>query len=54
MLQYERIDLSEGIDTDKTSTSKKCILFHYWYFKNIGNRFESNVSNKCHDILMTA
>ena len=32
MLEYERIDISEGIDVDKTDNSKKCTLCHYWYF----------------------
>ena len=53
MLQYEKIDVSEGIDTTKTSALKKCILFHYWYFKDVGFRFEPHVCNKCHDVLMT-
>ena len=54
MLQYKKIDVSEGIDTTKTGTSKKCILCHYWYFKDVGFRFEPHVCNKCHDVLMTA
>ena len=54
MLQYERNDISEEIDTNKTSASKECMLCHYWYFKNIGYKFESNVYNIFHDILMTA
>ena len=54
MLQYERNDISEEIDTNKTSSSKECMLCHYWYFKNIGYKFESNVCNKFHDIWMTA
>ena len=40
------IDISEGIDTNKTSVSKECILCHYI--------FVSNICNKCHDVLMTA
>ena len=32
MLQYEKIDVSEKIDTNKTSVSNECILCHYWYF----------------------
>ena len=32
MLEYDRIDISEGIDTDRTSPSKKCNICHYWYF----------------------
>ena len=54
MLQYERINISEGIDTNKPSVSKECILCHYWYFKDIGIKFESNYCNKCHDVLMTS
>ena len=33
MVQYERIDVSEGIDIYKTDTSKECVLCQYWYFK---------------------
>ena len=54
MLQYEKIDVSEGIDTNKTSASKQQMLCHYWYFKDVGFKFESHVCNKCHDVLMTA
>ena len=32
MLEYDRIDISEGIDTNKTSASKECIICHFWYF----------------------
>ena len=53
MLQYERIYVSEGIDTNKTSASKECMLCHYWYFKDVGFKFEPHVCNKCHDVLMT-
>ena len=30
------------------------MLCHYWYFKDVGFRFETHVCNKCHDVLMTA
>ena len=32
MIEYERIDISEGIDINKTNKSKECMLCHYWYF----------------------
>ena len=32
MLEYDRIDISEGIDLNKTNKSKECMLCHYWYF----------------------
>ena len=35
MLEYDRIDISEGIDVNKTSASKECDVCHYWYFKDI-------------------
>ena len=54
MLQHEKIDVSEGIDVNKTNASKECMLWHYWYFKDVGFKFEPHVSNKCHDVLMTA
>ena len=53
MFQYEKIDISEGIGINKTSASKECMLFHNWYFKDVGFKFEPHVCNKCHDVLMT-
>ena len=33
MLEYERIDISEGIDVNKSNDkSKECDTCHYWYF----------------------
>ena len=29
------------------------MLCMYWYFKNIGYKFESNACNTCHEVLMT-
>ena len=31
--------------------SKECELCHYWFFKDIGFKFEVDVCNKCHDLL---
>ena len=52
MLQYQKIDVSEGIDINKTSASKVCELCHYWFFKDIGFKFEEHVCNRCHDWLI--
>ena len=30
MLYFDRVDISEGIDVNKTSKSKECDIFHYW------------------------
>ena len=32
MLKYDKIDISEGIDVNKTDESKECMLCHFWYF----------------------
>ena len=50
-MQYNKIDVSEGIDVNKTSVSKGCGLCHYWFFKDIGFKFEEYVCNGCHDLL---
>ena len=34
-LVYERIDISDGIDVNKSDESKDCMLGHYWYFLDI-------------------
>ena len=54
MLRYQKIDVSEGIDVNKTSASKECEVCHYWFFKDIGFEFEEHVCNKCHDVLTIA
>ena len=51
--KYEKISVSERIETNKTNTSKEWMLCHYWYFKDVGFKFE-HVSDKCHNVLMTA
>ena len=52
MLHYERIDVSEGIDVNKTSKSKECDICHYWYFFNKSFKFQPNVCNRFHDLLV--
>ena len=34
MLKYDKIDITEGIDLDKTNKSKECMFCHYWYYLN--------------------
>ena len=36
----------------QTSTSRECNICHYWYFSDKGLRFQVDVCNGCHDILM--
>ena len=42
------------IDVNKTSASNECELCHYWFFKDVGFKFEEHVCNKCHDLLTMA
>ena len=51
MSQYDRVDISEGIDVNKISASKECDVFHYWYFKDIAFRYEPYLCNGCHDLM---
>ena len=51
MLQF---NISEGIDFNRSDKSKKCMVCHYWYFKDIGYKYERHVCNKWHDLLMVA
>ena len=39
MIYYDRIDVSEGIDINKTSASKESDICHYWNFLNKGFSF---------------
>ena len=39
MLSYDRIDVSEGIDVNKTIKSKQCNICHYWHLLNKDFKF---------------
>ena len=54
MLEYDRIDISEGIDVNKTNLSKECDVCYYWCFKNIGLKYEPYLCNGCHDLMQKA
>ena len=52
MLYYDRIDVSEGINVNKTSKSKECHTCHYQNFLDESFKFEPDVYYGCHDFLM--
>ena len=54
MLEYDRTDISEGVDVNKTNLLKECELCHYLYFKNIGFKYEKYLCNCCHDLMQKA
>ena len=54
MLEYDKIDISEGIDIKKTNALKECKICHYYYFKDIGFKYESHLCNGCHGSMLKA
>ena len=54
MLEYERIDISEGIEVNKTTLSKECDICHYCYFKDIVLKYEPYLCNGFHDLMQKA
>ena len=54
MLEYNRIDVSEGINIKKTNSSKECKICHYWYFRNIGFKYEPHLCDDCHGLMQKA
>ena len=50
MLEYDRIDISEGIDINETNASKEGDICHYWCFF----KYELYLCNGCHDLIRKA
>ena len=51
MLEHDRIDISEGIDVNKTNASKECDICHYWYFLDKNFKYEPHLYNGCHYLM---
>ena len=51
MLKYERIDVSEGSDVNKSDKSKECNLCHHCYFLDKIFNYEPYLCNGCHDLM---
>ena len=49
-LEYERIDISDGIDVDMSDKSKKCTPCHYWYFLNKNFSYGPYLCDGCYNI----
>ena len=52
MLCFDRIDVSEGIDGNKTNESKEYYICHYWCFFKKGFKRQPHVCNGCYHLLM--
>ena len=54
MLEYDRIDVSEGIDVNKANLLKECDICHYRYFKGVSFKYEKYLGNGCLDLMQKA
>ena len=51
MLEYDRMNIEEGIDANKTNARKECDICHYWYFKDIDFTYEAYLCNGCYSLM---
>ena len=55
MLEYDRIDISEGIDVNKCKdTSKKCSLCKFYYFSDKNFNYGPYLCDGCYDTSLKA
>ena len=55
MLEYDRIDISEGIDIKKCKrTSRKCSLCKFYYFLDKNFSYGPYLCNGCYDMSLKA
>ena len=54
MLEYDRIDVFEGITVNETNASREYDICHYWYFLDKGFKCEPYLCNGCHDLMQKA
>ena len=54
MLEYDRIDLSECTDVNKTSNSREYSFCHYYYFLDINFNYQKYLCDGCHHMSMKA
>ena len=54
MIEYNRIDISEGTDVNKINLLKECDICNYWYFKDIGFKYEPYLCNGFHNLMQKA
>ena len=55
MLEYDRIDISEGIDINKCKKiSRECSLCKFYYFLNKNFNYGPYLCNGCYDMSLKA
>ena len=50
MLEYKKVDISEGIYLNKTKKSKEFMFFHYWYFLNKNFSYGLYLCDGCYNM----
>ena len=51
MLEYEKIDISGGIDVNRSDKSKEYMLCHYWYFLDKSFSYKPYLCNGCYNMM---
>ena len=51
MLEYDKIDISEGYDINKTNEFKECMLCYYCYFLNKNFSCGPYLCDGCYNIV---
>lgn len=51
-MNYDRIEISEGTDINKTDGLQECIISNYLCFLAINVRFQPKVCYGCHDMTL--
>ena len=51
MLKYDKIDIMEGIDVDKTDQSRECMFCHFWYYLNKNFSYCPFTCDGCYNIV---
>ena len=51
MLKYDKIDITEGIDLDKTNKSRECMSCHYCYYLNKNFSYGPFTFDGCYNLV---
>ena len=52
MLVYEKINISDGIDVDKSYKSKERMLCQYWYFLDKNFSYGPYLCDRCYNMML--
>ena len=49
--EYEKIDISDGIDVNNSDKSKECMPCHYWYFLDKSFSYRPYLCDGCYNMM---